>query len=202
MAKKPLLLSNAERIPLPNRLQCRHRKSRSLPPCLTQHPLLRPQLPMAWQPFRDPLPRLQRRAYSQHPQTRRLLREHRRSWESKTRPNRLRASTLCPVCLRSAGDFQHGDENSEPREVSLASIQSAAASCSLCRFVQEQLEQDDTTPKKDDSSYEIAKVRVQDDGLRFTGQWQGALVVEIYKPCESPLLVSESGQNLLEAIQD
>jgi hypothetical protein len=26
-----------------------------------------------------------------------------------------------------------------------------------------------TTPKKDDSSYDIAKVRVDDNGLRFTG---------------------------------
>ncbi len=99
---------------------------------------------------------------------------------------------LCPVCLRSPGNFQHGDENSDAREVSLASIQSAAASCSLCRVIQEQLELDDTTLREDDGSYESAKVRVQDDGLRFTGQWQGALVVEIYKPCKSPLLVSES----------
>jgi hypothetical protein len=98
---------------------------------------------------------------------------------------------VCPVCLRSEGDFQHGDEQSEPREVILASIQSAAADCSLCCFVQEQLEKDATTPKKDDDSYAIAKVRVQDDGLRFTGQWQGALVVEIYQPCKS-LLISES----------
>lgn len=112
------------------------------------------------------------------------------------------AKNLCSVCLRSSGDFQHGDENSEPREVSLASIQSAAASCSLCGVVQEQLEHDDTTPKKDDSSYESAKVRVQDDGLRFTGQWQGALVVEIYKPCKSALRVLHRKSRLLETIQD
>ncbi len=92
---------------------------------------------------------------------------------------------VCPICLRTEEDFQHGDEKSEPREVSLASIQSAAADCSLCCVVQEQLEKDATTPKKDDDSYAIAKVRVQDDGLRFTGQWDGALVVEIYQPCKS-----------------
>jgi hypothetical protein len=45
-------------------------------------------------------------------------------------------------------------------------------------------------------------VRVQDDGLRFTGQWQGALVVEIYKPCKSALRVLHRKSRLLETIQD
>jgi hypothetical protein len=99
---------------------------------------------------------------------------------------------VCPVCLRSEGDLHPSDGKSESREVSLASIHSAAVDCSLCSFVQKLLEQDETTPKKYDSSYESAMVRVEDDGLRFTGQWQGALVVEIYKPCKSRLLILNS----------
>jgi hypothetical protein len=109
------------------------------------------------------------------------------------------AKNLCPVCLRSEGDLEPRKEKSEPREVSLASIQRAAARCSLCSFVQELLEQDKTTPKKDDSSYESAMVRVEDHGLRFTGQWQGALVVEVYKPRESPLLILDLSNYMSES---
>jgi hypothetical protein len=101
---------------------------------------------------------------------------------------------ICPTCYRSEGDLHPGGGKSESREVSLASIDSAAAAdCSLCFFVKELLARDKTTPenKKDDNSYESAKVRVDGNGLRFTGQWQGALVTEIYSPGKSALLILE-----------
>jgi len=41
----------------------------------------------------------------------------------------------------------------------------------------------------DRSEYEAAMVRVEDGGLRFTGQWQGALVVEVYDAGKSPLIL-------------
>ena len=92
------------------------------------------------------------------------------------------AKNPCPSCHRSEGGLHARGGKSESREVSLASIHSAALSCNLCSFVQQLLARDVTTPKKDDISYESAKVQVDDDGRRFTGQWQGALVIEIYTP--------------------
>jgi len=90
---------------------------------------------------------------------------------------------ICPTCFRSEGDLHPKGGKRESREVSLTSIDSAAAAdCNLCLFVKQLLARDKTTPenKKDDSSYQSAKVRVDDNSLRFTGQWQGALVIEIY----------------------
>lgn len=128
------------------------------------------------------------------------------------------AASLCSTCHRFEGSLNprpvvynivfypfwllvnyilqlsYGNSNSESREVSLASIHSTATSCKVCSFVQESLARDKTTPKKIDSSYGNAKVRVEDDGLpglRFTGQWQGALVVEIYTPGRVYILISE-----------
>ena len=92
------------------------------------------------------------------------------------------------ACLRSEGDLHPKGGKSESREVSLANFHIAALNCRLCSFVQQL---DVTTPKKDDSSYESAKVRVDDNGLRFTGQWQGALVIEIYPASKSHPLVLE-----------
>ncbi|KAE9364539.1 HET-domain-containing protein [Stipitochalara longipes BDJ] len=40
----------------------------------------------------------------------------------------------------------------------------------------------------DRNEYEDAMVRVEDGGLRFTGQWQGALVVEVYDSAGQPKL--------------
>lgn len=103
------------------------------------------------------------------------------------------ARNLCPSCRRFEGDLRPGDGKSESREVSLASIQSTAENgCSLCSFVKQLLEQDNTTPKKGSSEYESAMVRVEDHGLRFTGQWQGALVIEVYQPRKSSLLISRN----------
>lgn len=99
------------------------------------------------------------------------------------------AKVPCPTCHRSEGNLHPGVGKSESREVSLASIHSAALGCNLCSFVQQLLSQDLTTPTKGDSSYDSAKVRVDDDGLRFTGQWQGALVIEIYAPGKFHLLI-------------
>ena len=88
--------------------------------------------------------------------------------------------TLCPACLRAEGDLRPGQGRSESREISLVDFQSAAeAGCSLCSFVKNLIE-DETTRAMDRSEYEDAMVRVEDGGLRFTGQWQGALVVEVY----------------------
>ena len=102
------------------------------------------------------------------------------------------AKTVCPTCLRSEGDLHPGEGTSETREVSLASIQrTVERGCSLCSFVRQLLEQDETTPRKDGSEYESAMVRVEDDGLRFTGQWQGALVIEVHQPRKSPLLIPD-----------
>ncbi len=98
------------------------------------------------------------------------------------------AKNPCPTCRRSDGDLRRRREDIESREVSLASIHSTALGCSLCYFVQQLLAQDLTTPKKDDGLYEVAKVRVEEDGLRFTGQWQGALVIELYSPSNFHLL--------------
>ena len=100
----------------------------------------------------------------------------------------------CPTCYRFEGNLHPENGKSESREVSLASIDSAAAAdCSLCFFVKQLLARDKTTPenKKNDSSYESAKVRVDNNGLRFTGQWQGALVAEIYACGKFPLLIFE-----------
>jgi hypothetical protein len=101
------------------------------------------------------------------------------------------AKYQCPTCHRSEGDLRPRSGKSESREVSLASIHSAALGCKLCSFVQQLLARDVTTPKKDDGSYSSAKMRVDDDGLRFTGQWQGALVIEIYAPSKFHLLILE-----------
>jgi hypothetical protein len=122
------------------------------------------------------------------------------------------AKATCPTCHRSDGNVNPslikynrvfylfwqlltyillllpsglGTRNSKSHEVSLASIHNTAAVCKICSFIQESLACDVTTPNKDDISYESAMVRVDDEGLpglRITGQWQGALVVEIYKP--------------------
>lgn len=106
---------------------------------------------------------------------------------------KVMAKAVCPICHRSEGDLHPGSGQSESREVSLANIQSAAEKgCSLCSFVKKLLEQDNTTPKKEESEYEDAVVRVEDDGLRFTGQWQGALVIEIYQPRKSPRFIRPS----------
>jgi hypothetical protein len=99
------------------------------------------------------------------------------------------AKIPCPTCHRSEGDLHPRVEKTESREVSLASIHNAALGCNLCSFVQQLLAQDLTTPNKCHSSYDSAKVRVDDDGLRFTGQWQGALVIEIYTPSKFHLLI-------------
>jgi hypothetical protein len=106
------------------------------------------------------------------------------------------AKYQCPICDRSEGDLRPGSGKSESREVSLASIHSAALSCKLCSFVQQVLARDVTTPKKDDGSYGSAKVRVDDDGLRFTGQWQGALVIEVYSPSKFHLLEQAIRSNI------
>lgn len=103
------------------------------------------------------------------------------------------ATIPCPTCHRSGGDLHPRVGKSKSREVSLASIQSAALGCNLCSFVKQLLAQHVMTPKKGDSSYESAKVRVDDDGLKFTGQWQGALVIEIYAPSKfRPLILGEA----------
>lgn len=94
----------------------------------------------------------------------------------------IMSKIVCPVCLRAEGDLQPGDGKSESREVSLASVQSAAASgCSICSFVNDLINEDESVRKMDEREYDTTMVRVEDDGLRFTGQWQGALVIEIFK---------------------
>lgn len=98
--------------------------------------------------------------------------------------------TLCPSCLRQDGDLHPISSSSDIREVSLTTIQSAAEECTLCFFVQYLLQKDETTPKTGESEYESARVRVEDGGLKFTGQWQGALVMEIYRAGEFALLSS------------
>jgi hypothetical protein len=87
---------------------------------------------------------------------------------------------LCPACLRAKGDLRPDEAISERGEVSLAWIQNAAEDgCKLCYFVKGMIE-DDTTQAMDRNEHEDAMVRVEDGGMRFTGQWQGALVVEVY----------------------
>lgn len=88
---------------------------------------------------------------------------------------------ICITCQRREGDLEPRPGKGESREVSLSSIHASATSCKLCKFVQELLERDATTPKVEDPSYQRAIVRVDEWGLRFTGQWQGALVIEVYK---------------------
>ncbi len=87
---------------------------------------------------------------------------------------------VCPACLRAEGDLRPDEAISEKGEASLAIIQNAAEDgCKLCSFVKGMIE-DDTTRAMDRNEYEDAMVRVEDGGMRFTGQWQGALVVEVY----------------------
>jgi len=100
------------------------------------------------------------------------------------------AQNTCSTCRRSSVDLGPGHGLSGTHEVSLSSLHySASSGCSLCAFVRELLAQDVTTPKADDMSYQSVKVRVDEWGLRFTGQWQGALVIEIYRPGRFPTLV-------------
>ena len=97
---------------------------------------------------------------------------------------------LCPVCLRAEGDLSPVQgENESRREVNLVAIQRAGeGGCNLCSFVKNLIE-DETTRAMDRSEYGDAMVRIEDGGLRFTGQWQGALVVEVYDAGEYlPLL--------------
>jgi hypothetical protein len=109
-----------------------------------------------------------------------------RDREGLLKPMDHMAKHICQVCLRVEGNLRPGQGKSESREVSLAAIQSAAEDCSLCSFVKGLIE-DGTTREMDRSEYEDAMVRVEDEGLRFTGQWQGALVVEVYEAGESSL---------------
>jgi len=91
------------------------------------------------------------------------------------------AVTICPTCNRSRNDLEQRDETSQSREVSLSHLQDSSTSCRICGFVHSLLEHDLTTPKLDNPAYLTDKVRVENGGLKFTGQWQGALVTEIYK---------------------
>lgn len=87
----------------------------------------------------------------------------------------------CSTCHRRNGSPDPLTEPSEVRAVSLRSLDGSALTCEICAFVQEVLSLDPTTPEKTDESYESSTLKVEDGGLRFTGQWQGALVIEIYK---------------------
>jgi hypothetical protein len=64
-------------------------------------------------------------------------------------------------------------------DVSLSSIRSSALTCDICSFVQKLLDKDEKTPKEGDACYESAKLRVEDRGMKFTGQWHGALVIDM-----------------------
>ncbi len=91
------------------------------------------------------------------------------------------AGKICSTCQRCNGDVEPRFGASRSRDISLASLDASAASCEICGFVHNLLEQDMTTPNIGDSLYQSSMVRVDEDGLRFTGQWQGALVIEVYK---------------------
>jgi hypothetical protein len=92
--------------------------------------------------------------------------------------------TICSTCQRSGGDLAPEHGVVKTRDVSLSGFHHSAVGCSLCAFVQKLLAEDPTTPLLGDPEYEYSMIRVDEWGLRFTGQWQGALVVELYKPGE------------------
>ena len=94
------------------------------------------------------------------------------------------SQNTCPTCQRIGGDLepQQGLAGSKTYDVSLSSLHDSASSCTVCAFVQNLLAQDPTTPGLDDSTHMTSMLRVDEWGLRFTGQWQGALVIEVYKP--------------------
>lgn len=95
--------------------------------------------------------------------------------------NAMVPGNICSTCQRFDGDLEQRSGTSKSRDVSLSSLQASASSCKICTFVQTLLAQDITTPNIDNPLYPNSMVRVDENGLRFTGQWQGALVIEVYK---------------------
>lgn len=91
------------------------------------------------------------------------------------------AEEICSTCRRCDGDLEPRSGEGESRDVSLLSIHASASSCKICAFVYTLIRQDTTTPNVDHEFYPSSMVRVDEGGLRFTGQWQGALVIEVYK---------------------
>ncbi|KAH7418998.1 heterokaryon incompatibility protein-domain-containing protein [Cadophora sp. MPI-SDFR-AT-0126] len=87
----------------------------------------------------------------------------------------------CSTCHRQNASLEPLAEPNEAREVSLRSLHGSALTCKICAFVQGILSLDPTTPRKIDDLYETSRIKVECGGLRFTGQWQGALVIEVYK---------------------
>lgn len=88
------------------------------------------------------------------------------------------ALTTCPIGHREDGNINSQVRPHEATEVTLNIL--SAATCTICAFAYDVFNRDDATPKSDSSSYHIDKIRVDDTGLIFSGQWQGSLVVELY----------------------
>ncbi|KAG4441388.1 hypothetical protein IFR05_003145 [Cadophora sp. M221] len=95
---------------------------------------------------------------------------------------------LCSTCGRHDSSLEPVDNPSESREVCLRSLHASTLTCKICAFVQEVLSLDPTTPNVVDESYDSARIKVDDGGLRFTGQWQGAMVIEVYQAGTQPNL--------------
>jgi hypothetical protein len=55
----------------------------------------------------------------------------------------------------------------------------SALNCESCGFIAALLDEEGTTPMDEDQT---ATIRVDNGGRRFTGQWHGALVTELYEP--------------------
>lgn len=93
-------------------------------------------------------------------------------------------ATVCPTCRKVDGDLEpkQGPANTKTHEIDLSSLNSSASICTICAFVQDLIAQDPTTPRTNDPVYNSSTVRVNVWGLRFTGQWQGSLVIEVFEP--------------------
>lgn len=96
--------------------------------------------------------------------------------------SRNMANHFCSSCKTFGGRLETRDEELGSYEVTLATIHKAAliSCCRVCGFVKDVLAKDTTTPKVGEALYRDARVKVNEGGLIFTGQWQGALVTEIY----------------------